>query len=669
MVRAMQTFGQEISKSRSFETIIESLAEDLEDEADYFSLLEYLEEYFENPLNINDASEEELKRLSLLNEIQIANFIVYRRTYGDIYSIYELNNIEGFNREILEKIEPFIQFQPRRDQGGGPGLPFKYGKHQLMLRSTRVVQEAKGYKSIDGEIPKYEGSPEKIYTRYRFQLKDQVSVGLTAEKDPGETFFNGSNKSGYDYYSGHINVNFNSIIRSITVGDFIVRAGQGLVLYQGFSPGKSADVLNISRNTSGSRPYTSTDENMFFRGVSTGFRFNELEMQLFYSQKNKDANLGVTTEGQYSNFFTSLQSSGYHRTASEIEDEKSIRETAGGAILAFQKNRLKLGATFFYQQFNHPFTLSDQPYNYYKFSGSNNLNTGIDYRYLMGKYQLFGEAAWSQSNGLAFLQGFIAHLHDQATFSMLFRHFDKDYQALYSGAFSEGGTTINETGLYMGLKLLPAKNFKFSAYSDFYKFPWLKYTTAGPSSGNDVLLQLDYQPSRNFLIYARYKNEEKNVKNISGEKYINSPQKKQQVRLHVQYNLSDEITLKSRVEYVTFTKETSENGIMFFQDFVYSPKIIPLKSYLRFVLFNTDSYNTRVYAYENDLLYNYAIPAYYGKGFRTYLNFSYKISPFMDLWFKLSNTSWSDRETISSGNSEISGKNLTEVKIQVRLKF
>ena len=123
------------------------------------------------------------------------------------------------------------------------------------------------------------------------------------------------------------------------------------------------------------------------------------------------------------------------------------------------------------------------------------------------------------------------------------------------------------------------------------------------------------------------------------------------------------------MEFVNFKENACVNGIMFYQDSVFSPKTIPLKSQLRFVLFNTGSYDARLYAYENDMLYNYAIPAYFGKGFRTYLNVSYHISPAINLWFKLSNTSWSDREIISSGNNEIEGKNLTEVKFQVRLKF
>ncbi len=108
---------------------------------------------------------------------------------------------------------------------------------------------------------------------------------------------------------------------------------------------------------------------------------------------------------------------------------------------------------------------------------------------------------------------------------------------------------------------------------------------------------------------------------------------------------------------------------MVFQDFQLAPVHFPLNLSARFAWFNTPSYSTRIYAYENDLLYTFSIPAYYGKGFRLYLNVTYKINPKIDVWMKVANTSWNDRETISSGYNEISGNQKTEVKFELRLKI
>jgi hypothetical protein len=112
-----------------------------------------------------------------------------------------------------------------------------------------------------------------------------------------------------------------------------------------------------------------------------------------------------------------------------------------------------------------------------------------------------------------------------------------------------------------------------------------------------------------------------------------------------------------------------ENGYMIFQDIQYSPIKIPLKISGRLAWFSTDSYNSRIYAYENDLLYTFSIPAFYGKGFRTYINLNYKIAKNLDFWFKAGNTLWNDRDVISSGYNEIQGNNKTELKFQLRLKI
>ncbi|VAW15192.1 hypothetical protein MNBD_BACTEROID01-468 [hydrothermal vent metagenome] len=655
--------------SQDFETIIESLNEDLEDEADYEPVLENLESFFESPLNINSATVPELQKLFFLNEIQINNLLEYRKRTGEIYSIYELNAVEGFNREVLEKIAPFIRFGSVKAKDGRYKIPLKYGRHQVLLRSTGVLQKAKGYRQGNGKPPKYEGGNIRIYTRYRFLLGDKASAGFTAEKDPGEAFFSGSNKSGFDYYSGHISIGFNSIVQNITIGDFLVRAGQGLVLWQGFSPGKSSDVMAIAKNIQGISPYTSTDENRFFRGAGASLKINDFNLNFFFSQKKRDANLAPPDTSGIPGYFTSLQVSGLHRTGNETDDEKSIRETAAGAFVSYQKNRLKVGATFFYQQFNLPLVLKDAPYNYYKFSGVKNMDFGIDYRYLTGICQLFGEAAISQSGGLAFLQGIKAHLHDRVDYSVLFRHFERNYQALYSNAFSEGSANSNETGLYFGASLLPARNFRLSGYADLYKSPWLSYTTIAPSKGHDILVQLDYRPSQKLQLYARFKNETKEVKVHIEKKYVNTPLNTKRARLHLQYSPTGQIILKSRFEYAFYKKYKKEYGFLLYQDVVYSPVKIPFKGYMRVAVFKTDSYNSRIYAYENDLLYNYSIPAYYGNGFRVYLNTSYKFSTFLGVWLKLSNTTYSDRESIGSGYNEVDGRNLTEVKIQARLKF
>ena len=659
--------AQETDPQKIIEAIVESHLENLDEETDVSLIIEDLEDLAENPLNINATSKQELSRLYILNDIQISKLLEYVGDYGPVYSIYELQTVNGFTPDLLQKISLFITFGQAQEEKETFAESLKYGRHQLLARALRTTQKAKGYLPKDDWTIPYEGNPFRFYSRYRFEARERFSAGITAEKDPGEAFFSGSNKQGFDFYSGHISAKINTFVPMVTVGDFIVRSGQGLILWQGYTSGKSVYTLDIAKTAQGIRPFTSVDENLYFRGAATTFKFADFDLSLFYSQKKDDANLETSDVGNL--YFTSLQTSGYHRITSEIDDEKSVRHQNLGGVANYTFNNLKIGMTVLYEHFNIPFYRSDQLYNQFRFSGKENFNGGVNYLFNKGKYQLFGEAALSKSGGKAVLQGAVARLNDQLSFSALFRHFDKNYHALWANTFAEGSNTSNETGLYFGTKILPVKYVTLLAYSDFYKSNWINYTTAAPSIGHDVLVQANVVFSSKFEFYFRYKDEEKDQKFTLAERYVNLPERTGKTRFHSQYKPAEYVTLKTRFELCNYTGESKENGFMLFQDIQLKPAKIPLDISTRIAWFNTDSYNSRIYAYENDLLYSFSIPAYYGKGIRTYINLRYKICDQIDFWVKIANTHWNDREIISSGNNEIEGSNKTELKIQLRLKI
>ncbi len=659
--------AQENDPQKMIEAIIESHLDKLDEETDVALIIEDLEGLLENPININATDAEELSRLYLLNPVQINKLLKFVKEFGPVYTIFELNAIDGFTPDLLQKIEPFITFGPETETRIPLKKQLKSGRHELILRSLGNLQKARGYQPKDDGTKPYEGNRFRYYGRYRYEIRDNFSMGLTAEKDPGEAFLKGSNKHGFDYYSGHISVRFNHWIKDVTVGDFVVRSGQGLVLWQGYTIGKSLDVLNISKTGQGVRPYTSVNENAFFRGMSTSLDLGSAKIIVFGSHKKADGNLAP--DDNDSIYFTSLQTSGYHRTESEIADEKTVGATDLGAVFSLNFNNLKIGANFVYQQFDKPFIPASRLYNKYRFHGTENYTGSIDYLFNKGKYLLFGEAALSKSGGKALLQGAVARLNDQVSFSALYRHFDKDYHALWANTFAEGSNISNESGLYFGSRILPVKFVTLSLYSDLYQSKWINYSTIGPSRGWDVFAQADVRLSEELSFYLRYKNEEKTQKFKTEKRYTDLPERTQKTRLHFDYQLTETIKLRTRFEHVYYEGDNSGNGFMIFQDIQYSGLRLPFHVSARVAWFNTDSYDSRIYAYENDLLYTFSVPAFYGKGFRTYLNMRYRISNHLECWLKLANTHWTDRDTISSGYNEISGSDKTELKIQFRLKF
>lgn len=79
--------------------------------------------------------------------------------------------------------------------------------------------------------------------------------------------------------------------------------------------------------------------------------------------------------------------------------------------------------------------------------------------------------------------------------------------------------------------------------------------------------------------------------------------------------------------------------------------------------------DSRIYAYESDVLYRFSIPAYSGVGSRFYALVKYDILRGVDIWLKVGTWIYNDRKKISSGDSEIEGNTRTDITAQIRWQF
>jgi hypothetical protein len=675
-ITAFAQEGQE--RKLVIEDLIENIASSTDIELDYTTLFEDLNYYINNPLNLNSATTEDLENLQILNDFQIKSLLDYVKTNGEMLSIFELQLVFGFSQQDIDLILPFVTVS-KTDQKQKFKLKnaIQYGNNQLFIRAQQVLEEQKGYSSITdsalAENPnsRYLGSPTKLYTRYKYNYKDLISFGITAEKDAGEEFFTGSNKHGFDFYSGHLVLNKIGIFQTIVLGDFQAKFGQGLVLLSDMSSGKSSYVLNIRKRAQGLSKYSSANENEFMRGAGTTVRIKNFDITAFASYKNIDANITDSIDDEIA-AISAFQNTGLHSIPSEIIDEKAISEKLIGGNITYNQSKFKLGITGLNYTYGTDLIKNTNPQNQFDFQGNQNTNVSIDYQFGFREFSFFGEEAISKNGGLAFLNGMLVNVAPQVSLSVLHRYYEKDYQANYSNAFTESSKTNNESGLYFGIEVYPLKRWKISAYYDTYKFPWLSSSADAPAEGNDYFFQTDFNPTREVSMYIRVKYEEKqtNLTETSGLKQL-VQEDNFKIRYHLSYNLSNQLSLKSRIETSRYQKgeSKSEYGYMIYQDLFYNLNRIPLSMNLRFAVFDTDTYNARIYAYESDMLYNFSIPAYYSKGTRFYLNLKYSVTNYLDLWIRYSQTYYSDLDVISSGLSEIQGNTKSEIKAQIRIRL
>lgn len=619
-------------------------------------LLDELQLLQEQPVNINRANRADLQRLYFLSTFQIENLLDYRQQYGQIFSPFELNTIDGFDPRLIQLLQAFVVFGEMEET-----QVRRYTRQEVLLRGARLLEKQKGFR----EPKKYEGAPEKLYLRYRFS-SSRVQAGFTSEKDAGEHFFSGNHSKGFDYYSAFLSIGLANNKHQLFLGDYLVQFGQGLTAWQGFSLSKSAEVGNVAKFNQGIRSYSSTDENNFLRGAATRFSIGKFQWYSFLSYKKFDANRD-SIDGQA--VFTSFQTSGLHRTASEIEDKNSVAGLTAGSSVSFSEGSFSFGLSAIHADYELPLNRQDADYNRYLFEGKSLNNLGADYQWGFSRYYFFGEAAWSDTRGMATLHGLQANPVDQLELSLIYRNIGKKYNAPMSGAFTEGSKVNDEQGLYIGASVHPAAGVSVRMYADFFQHQWIKYTTAAPGSGREYLLHMDFRLSDKWDAYGRYFYERKPVKANGEFTKINLDQTRQKLRFQLNGALGEVIYLKNRVEWVWYKHEQHSHGLLVFQDIGLKTRKNTSNWWLRIAYFSTDDYDSRMYAYENDLLYQFSVPAFYGEGFRFYVNGKVKICEKMDVWLKASRTSFIGVDRIGSGYSELEGNKRTEVKCQLRFRF
>lgn len=673
---------EDISTDADIESIIELLAERSDAELDYSSFMERMMELSQNPVNINQASEGDLNELIFLTDFQIFNLLKYRKRVEAIHSPYELQYIYGFDEDLVKMMMPFVSFETGQSEEFPLKNALKYGRHDLFLRYERLFEEQEGYKPVPDSIlemnpdkSRYLGSPDKLYLRYKYHYKNKLSIGMTAEKDPGEEFFTGSNPYGFDFYSGHFQLQDVGIFKNINLGDYSVQFGQGLVAWSSMSFGKTPYVMNVIRKGRGIYRYTSTNENQFMRGGAATVRLGDFDVSAFYSYKPIDANVNEQdTIGNTIESVTSFQNVGYHRTPNEIADKNTINEQIAGGNVKYNHKSLRFGLTYAWYNYDADLLSGDQPYELFRFSGNSFMNLGADFRYQYRKFSLFGEVASNDIYEPAMVGGFVINAAPQVAFSGVYRNISPGYYAGYASAFGEQSSVGNEEGFYLGTEITPAAGLEVRAFIDMFKFPWLRYNTGGPSNGYDWLAQVDYDLSRSVAMYWRFKGQEKEENLIMDDTDLSVmlPDKQFKARYSLKIEPDDRLRLKSQVEYAGFKgndKEEREHGWLLSQDVIWQLQNMPLRFVTRFALFRTDSYDTRIYSYEYDVLYAFSIPAYYYHGNRMYLLAKYSPADNIDIWFRIARTYYNNKDVISSGLSEIDAPHRTDVKLQVRYKF
>lgn len=595
-------YGQELPSTLSNQ--LEQLAEvdeSLLSDAD--GLLLHWQYYQRHPLNINVSGVAEWRELQVLNEKEIQQVLRYRQIMGDFISVYELLAVPGLEREKIRQLLPLICVRPAFVRPS-----FTAGQHLMILQVAGALSMTNTQRKDQSS---YLGSPLRLVLRYKY-TDAGWQWGLTGEKDSGEQFFRGKQKAGFDFYSFHVFKKGHGLLSGLALGDYSISMGQGLIHWQGIGWGKGASAAPVAKRNAMVRAYTGTGESRFMRGAAAVLRKGKWEAAMFSSVRSLDASIGGDTLG-----FSSFITSGYHRTERELMNKENLRQLSAGVVVRYQLPSLQIGINTIGHLYNRSLQKRDMPYNLHAQTGDRWYNVSIDHAGTVKNIHYYGELAVDPQGDVAFLQGLLVSVGREMDFSFVYRRMGPAYQAPGGQAFTENSSVSNENGLFGGVVLKPSPVWRMECYADVFRFPWLKYNVHAPSAGKDFFIQITYTPAKGIEHYLRFRAQAVE-RNFSSSSVARTVLTRYTLRCHLSLMVNKILQLRQRSEILWYDPggAAAETGYAVFIEALLRPKMKPWSLSARLQYYQTEGYNSRIYAYEQDLPYNYGIPAVYGSGYR-----------------------------------------------------
>lgn len=627
---------------------------------------ELLEQLAGHPFDLNNCTREELELLPFLSAQQVMDIQEYLYHYGPMRSLGELRMIRSLDYPQLTLLPYFVYVSGEPDQLRENRFPrldslLDRSKHTLSVTLRVPFYERKGDQNA------YLGYPYRHTLRYELRSGNYLRLGLVASQDAGEPFFTAGNSWGYDAYSYYLQLRQLGQIDNLIVGKYRLSAGMGLVLGQSFQLGKLAVLQNLGRSTQTIRPHSSRTEADYFQGAAVTFsllrpsltsHYSPLTLSIFASYRPIDATLTKVGEAQ------TLLTDGYHRTTLEMSKKGNTHITMEGTRLSYHKGGLRLGGTAVFSQLDR--TLQPQRktlYRRYYAHGRHFMNVSLDYAYTHYRFSLNGETATDAHGALATINTLSFQPLARISLMALQRFYSFRYTSLYGHAFGDGSRTQNESGFYIGATWNPLAHLRLQGYADYAYFPWARYGVSQSSESWDFLLQTTYQ-LRQWTLTARHrshlrqKDNEKKTALVANDSH--------QERFSVSYNQNN-WTLKTQLDLSHAVSLQTGHGWMFSQQASFVRDNLQLNALA--ALFDTDSYQCRIYIYERQLQHEFYFPTYYGHGCRFSMQARIDLSSHLRLAARLGYTNYFDRNTIGSDLQQINHSHQTDLDLQLRWKF
>jgi hypothetical protein len=603
----------------SIESILNQFINSATIEKESSELYDLIEYYLENKIDLNNASKTELMKLPFANIDEVNEIIKYRNKNGEIFSYNELLLNKNISHNFIQLLELFTYLE--RGKANSPKSIFTNYDFMLRTRINYNIQKQKGF-----ETGFYNGSPVKLYNRLKLNANSKILAGALVEKDAGDLSY-------FDFYSFYLQINNLLNGLNILTGYYTMEFGQGLAMWSPYSFSKSSDATNsIIKRARGISPYASAGETAFLNGMAINYTSKYFSLTPFYSIENKN-NL--------------LPNKNIYGTTLTITPIKNINISA-----------------FYYQHYVAPHYIRDKYFN-------KKIEKYLSFSYNASYKSLYATGEFSNyNNSVASINTLQFSIYNKFLIVASIRNYPNNYKSYYARGFGESNRTNDEFGIYFGLKWKTnygVVNF----YFDQFKFTNKNKPIPLPSNGNEISISYSFNPIDNGNLFFRYFNEQKEELGIIGNENKIIIKRTNKFRSEFSFNVNRRLRLKSRIELLYLAKgiiANNEKGLLLFQDFQYKLKN-KLTFYGRVIFFQTESFASRIYEFENDLIGVMTNQALWGSGIKWYFLLRYNPFATLHISAKYSEFYKPNETQLGSGYNAIAGNLENKFSLQIDYSF
>lgn len=587
--------------------------ENNESSVDINELKDAINQYVENPISLNTCTYEKLNQLLFITSYQAYQIIRYRKKYGFFIHKYELLAVPGIALRDYKLIKHLFTLETH----------IYIKKRKQLIRSKFIIgQNSALHSQKEYKQNTYKGNPQKFFSKIDINSSEGLRLGFQIEKDAGEEF----NSEKLDYFAGFLELKFNKGIERLIIGDYKLQYGQGITLNNYFTIYSSNSINHNVLNKNNFKVHSSLNETHFFRGFVARLPIKRINIDLFYSNRNKDANID-------NHQIVSFNNSGYHRTISEITNKNSFNDQHFGGNLSYRHKQFTIGIVSVYNKINKEVDFQRlYQQNYYL--KKHNIYNGVYFNYQLKNVDLFGEISFNSNFNSSGIVGLTHHLSPVFSYHVSYRNYHSAYFNRNSNAYGKNSFNNNEEGVVLKTEIKISSKFDLITNVDFYDRRDISYQKYYPTKGFSFFVQLNYYINNQSNFLLGFKKSSDQYSQSNSILYSLNKQYSKKLYIKYRYQFDDSFIQNFQFQTIHYYTDIKYTGMLIYYELVKKWKKISFTT--RYTYFNTDNYNTRLYTYQNNVPYQYHIPMFYGKGFQVFGLFKFQINKNLKYGLKIS---------------------------------